>query len=496
MKIKENEFEQIKKEVTRKSGRRYRFDCYQYDSKLDYYSDHYEPLDEDDRYYGRSSFTLINSSTGNGFRPQILCGGYHTQFLPDIQSVVRRWDFLEYQTPEVEPRILSYIKFIREYKMLHDDMLFLILVPYEEEKHECDSESEKVSQFLELNKVRSLQTSLSNIPGVREALGEQIESFQTLVDMDTIHFIFYSNTSTAAGIQASIFTDIYGCASRPCMIITPDISRFGFDFNIEHKNSEFEDTVKLDMGLIEYIARGIQVVECTKSSMEPDYPYQVYFANSTPSWYLSYVHIPESTLYNDTTLNLNPIHHKTMIGGLDEKRYCECIYTEYGGDESAFYNNSQTLYYYLQEMLFRHDISYAKSNFKVIYIPFEGTNEERVKDRAFLGHHTETLIIHGETSETILSMFEKLNLFHLPDTNSLERKDDPTDVLDWRYLIGSKNPLSDIEKNVPYEQYVFLDGRLFKEPLGFTEIKELLKKLNMLEGENFRVHLIYVKPRS
>ena len=93
-------------------------------------------------------------------------------------------------------------------------------------------------------------------------------------------------------------------------------------------------------------------------------------------------------------------------------------------------------------------------------------------------------------------MFEKLNLFHLPDTNSLERKDDPTDVLDWRYLIGSKNPLSDIEKNVPYEQYVFLDGRLFKEPLGFTEIKELLKKLNMLEGENFRVHLIYVKPRS
>lgn len=498
MEIKENALNRIKEEVTKRSGERYRFDCYQYEPRLDYYSDRYDPLDEDDNYGGHAGFTLTSSYTWTGFRHSILCGGYRTQFLPDIQSVVRRWDFLEYQTLEVEPRILSYIKFIREYKTLHtNDVLFLILVPYDEEKNKYDSECKKAAKFLELSKVRGLQTTLSGIPGLQETLNKELEYFDTLVDTNAVRFIFYPSTSTAAGIRASIFTDIYSQPLRSYVIVTSDITRLGFDFDKPHVDSDFNDSVSLDLGLIEYTARGIQVVECTKSAEEPDYPYQVYFANLKPNWHLPYVVIPESTLCNDTTLHdarlySSTLHHTTMIGELDTEKYCDCTYIECGGDVSTLYNSCQTIYYYLQEMLFRHNISYARSDFGVVYIPFE--DKERAVDLEFSGYHTETLILHGATPENILSKLKRLNLFHLPSTKQLEMRD-LMDSQDWIYLAGSKDPFSNIDKHVPYEQYVFLDGNLFQKRMEIADLEELLNKLKMPEGQNFRLHIVYLEPR-
>lgn len=254
------------------------------------------------------------------------------------------------------------------------------------------------------------------------------------------------------------------------------------------------------------------MVECTKySSNAPEYPYRAYFERRDSNWHLPYVEIPESTNYNDTSMNdvpglyTNSLQYGTILKETKyNERWCDYLEVSYNQNAVYLYDICQTIYYYLQEMLFRHDISYRKSICKVVYIPFE--NGEKEPKREFLGHYTDTTMIHGITPENVMETLEKLNLFNRP--NEDRTNSNVSTTLDIHaYTPEFAFDRSDYDgydpDHIPYEIYVFLDGRLFEETvrtgvvkdwlLEYGGMEKLANQLKIREGHNFHVHFIHLE---
>ena len=513
MKLLENELTRIKKEVIENDDDNTRCQHdYQYWPPLDYYNEEYRPLDEEDYRYGDSC--IVRDSGTYDFRYGIFPFKYLTQLLPDIQSVVRRWDFLEYKTPDAEPWIITYVNFIQEYKMLHrKPVLFLILVPYGETYKDYDpiSDEKALDLFFETSKVYGLKRSMRNIAEVQTSLDEKLEYMERLIQTGEVDFIFYQKKSISEEIQAKVFSCIYDHQNNPCVLLVPELERLYVDFKSD-ANLNGYTTKDASLGLVEYTARGIQVVECTKySSNAPEYPYRAYFERRDTNWHLSYVEIPESTNYNDTSMEdtpglyTNSLQYGTILKETKyNERWCDYLEVSYNQNAVYLYEICQTIYYYLQEMLFRHDISYRKSICKVVYIPFE--NGEKEPKREFLGHYTDTTMIHGTTPENVMETLEKLNLFNRPNEDSTNSNESTT--LDIHaYTPEFAFDRSDYDgydpDHVPYEIYVFLDGRLFEETVRTGVVKDwlseyggmekLANQLKIREGHNFHVHFIHLE---